>query len=165
MTILLAYASAHGSTKEVAEVVADELRAAALEVEVRPAAEPDSVLEHDAVLLGSALYMGRLHGDARRFLGRHRRALAQRPFAVFALGPKSLDAADVESAHRQLAYALRRYPDLEPVATAIFGGVVDPAKLRFPLDRLPASDARDWDAIAEWARALPARLAGAPVAA
>jgi hypothetical protein len=33
----------------------------------------------------------------------------------------------------------------------VFGGVVDPTKLRFPLSRMPASDARDWDAIDGWA--------------
>jgi hypothetical protein len=45
---------------------------------------------------------------------------------------------------------------------AIFGGVVDPAKLRFPFSRLPASDARDWDAIhgfAEHAGSLFTRAA------
>jgi hypothetical protein len=38
-----------------------------------------------------------------------------------------------------------------PDAVAIFGGVVDPARFRFPLNRMPASDARDWSAIVAWA--------------
>ena len=35
---------------------------------------------------------------------------------------------------------------------------VDPAKLRFPLNRMAASDERDWDGIRAWARSLPAEL-------
>src|SRR5207248_7073318 len=49
-------------------------------------------------------------------------------------------------------------PEVEPRSVAVFGGVVDPAKLRFPLSRLPASEARDWDAIDEWADQVPAAL-------
>jgi hypothetical protein len=33
---------------------------------------------------------------------------------------------------------------------AVFGGAIDPARLRFPFNRMPASDARDWDAIRTW---------------
>lgn len=45
---------------------------------------------------------------------------------------------------------LRAIPDLTPVSVTIFGGVVDPARLRFPFSRMPATDARDWDAIGDW---------------
>jgi hypothetical protein len=38
----------------------------------------------------------------------------------------------------------------------IFGGAVDPAKLRWPFNRMPASDARDWQAIDAWADAVAA---------
>jgi menaquinone-dependent protoporphyrinogen oxidase len=51
----------------------------------------------------------------------------------------------------QLDKALQKTPAVEPRAIAVFGGVIDPAKLRFPLNRMPASDARDWDAIEAWA--------------
>ena len=36
-------------------------------------------------------------------------------------------------------------------SVAVFGGVVDPNEAPVPLSRMPASDARDWDAIDEWA--------------
>jgi hypothetical protein len=42
-------------------------------------------------------------------------------------------------------------PAVEPAPIAIFGGVVDPSKLRFPFKHMPASDARDWQAIAGFA--------------
>lgn len=153
--ILVAYASRHGSTRETAEVVAEELRVQGLEVEVAAAGDAGSIEGYDAVVLGGALYTGRLHGDARAFLRRHG---AARPLAVFAMGPKTLAAEEVAQSRAQLEKALG---GLESVSVAIFGGVVDPAKLRFPFSRMPASDARDWDAIRAWARDLAGRLAAA----
>jgi menaquinone-dependent protoporphyrinogen oxidase len=154
--ILVAHASRHGSTRETAEAVAGELRTLGLDVEVAAAAEVRSVEAYDAVVLGGALYTGRLHKDARAFLRRHG---AERPLAVFAMGPKTLAADEVAASRAQLDKALA---GLEPVSAAIFGGVVDPAKLRFPFSRMPASDARDWDAVRAWARDLAEQL---PVAA
>ena len=95
--------------------------------------------------------MGRLHGDARRFLRRHRRRLAELPLAVFAMGPLTLHEDDVDGAHAQLEAGLRKVPEVQPMLDGIFGGVVNPARLRFPLNRMKASDARDWTAIDEWA--------------
>jgi menaquinone-dependent protoporphyrinogen oxidase len=156
--VLVAYASKSGSTREVAETVAAALRQPA-DVDLRPVAEVDTVAPYDAVVLGTALYMGRLHPDARRFLRRHRDMLAATHVAVFAMGPKSLDDEDVAGARLQLERGLARFSEIKPVSTAIFGGVIDPAKLRFPLNRLAASDARDWDAIRAWAADLASSLA------
>ena len=41
---------------------------------------------------------------------------------------------------------------------AIFGGVVDPAKLHFPFSHMDATDARDWDAIHTWADEVTERF-------
>jgi len=157
-SVLVAYATKHESTHEVAETVAAELAARGLRVETRPAAEISALEGYDAVVLGTALYMGRPHRDARHFLERHRGALAALPVAIFAMGPKSLSEEDVAGARGQLDQALGKVPDVRPVATAIFGGVVDPAKLRFPFSRMPATDARDWDAIRAWAGARAGEL-------
>ena len=40
--------------------------------------------------------------------------------------------------------------------------MIDPAKLRFPFNRMAASDARDWEAIAGWADEV-ASLVAVPV--
>jgi len=156
--ILVAYATKHGSTREVAEAVAETLREHVLDVELQAASEVDDVDRFDAVVFGGSLYFGRWHADAVRFLRRHRRALEGLPNAVFALGPLTLEDRDVQGAEKQLAHALRKVPEVEPISIAVFGGVVDPAKLRFPFSRMPASDARDWDAVRDWARALADQL-------
>jgi menaquinone-dependent protoporphyrinogen oxidase len=154
MGILVAYATKYGSTREVAERVADVLRTEGLEAELRAAADVQDVDAYDGVVLGAGLYMGRLHADARRFLKRHRQAFVARPPAIFAMGPKTLSEEDVAGSRKQLDAALAKLGGLEPVATAIFGGVIRPEEFRFPLNRMEPSDARDWDAIEGWAREL-----------
>lgn len=157
--ILVAYGTKRGSTREVAEAVAAALREEGLEVEVRAAAETRAVERYDAVVLGGALYIGRWHRDARRFLARHRSALAELPVAVFAMGPRTLAEKDVAESRAQLDRALAEVPEVQPVAVAVFGGVIDPATQHFPLNRMPAIDVRDWDAIRAWAQELAGSLA------
>jgi menaquinone-dependent protoporphyrinogen IX oxidase len=57
-----------------------------------------------------------------------------------------------------LAYATRHGSTRE-VAVAIVGGVVDRDALRLPFNRMPASDARDWQAIHTWAADIGPGLA------
>lgn len=156
MTLLVAYGSKHGSTQEVAEAVAERLRGGGREVDLRRAADVDDLTPYGGVVLGGSLYVGRWHEDARRFLSRYREELSALPLAVFALGPKTAEQKDLADARTQLDKALSKTPELEPHSVAVFGGVIDPSKLRFPLNRLPASDARDWDAIDAWVEELSA---------
>ena len=156
--VLVAFASRHGSTEEVAHAIASVLRERGFVVDLRSATSVHGVAGYDAVVIGGALYTARWHREARRLLHRERAALARMPVAVFAMGPRTLDDDEVEHSRRELGVALDEVPDVVPVSVAIFGGVVDPAKLHFPLNRMPAVDARDWDAIRAWAGALPARL-------
>ena len=102
--------------------------------------------------------MTRLHREARRFLHRHHDELVHVPFAVFAMGPLSSDEAEKEKVRPQLERGLGRYPDLAPVATEIFGGVIDPEKMPFPYNRMPAGDHRDWDEIRLFAVSLPVQV-------
>jgi menaquinone-dependent protoporphyrinogen oxidase len=149
--VLVAYATKHGSTAEVAGDIAEELRARGLEVEVAAARDVDDLDGYSGVVVGGAIYMGRWHHDARRFLGRNRRALADVPVAVFGMGPLTTSDDDVEQARRQLDRALAGLHGLRPAKVAIFGGVVEPSKLRFPFNRMEATDARDAEAIRAWA--------------
>jgi menaquinone-dependent protoporphyrinogen oxidase len=156
--VLVAYATKHGSTREVAETIATTLQEHGERVDLHAAADCHDLSEYRAVVLGGALYMGRWHPDARAFLRRHAVALETRPIAIFAMGPQKMDERSVRGARRQLDNALRRSRDLDPLTVTIFGGVIDPAKLRFPFNRMKASDARDWDAIRSWAQELASSL-------
>ena len=149
--ILVAHATKKGSTREVAEAIAVTLAEQGRGVDVRAADEVRNLDAYTGVVLGGALYTGRWHGDARDFLKRHWSALESMALAVYAMGPKTLDKADVAGSRAQLDAALAKTPNVTPTLIAIFGGVVDPQNLRFPFNRLPASDARDWKAIRQFA--------------
>ncbi|HTZ04418.1 MAG TPA: flavodoxin domain-containing protein [Gaiellaceae bacterium] len=151
--ILVAYATKHGSTREVAERIG-ELTGG----DVRSARAVDSLERYGAVVLGGALYMSRWHKDAHRFLKRFESELGERPLAVFALGPIGQEPVDATQARGQLDKALADHPAVRPVAVEIFGGRIDPTQLRFPFSRLEAADSRDWDAIERWAAELPQLL-------
>src|SRR5262249_4603624 len=97
-SILVVYASTHGPTRQVAETVAKRLEAHGLRVELSPAADVRDITEYDAVVVGAALYTGRMVADARRFLRRNHAQLAERPFAVFAMGPLTTSDHDVAGA-------------------------------------------------------------------
>jgi menaquinone-dependent protoporphyrinogen oxidase len=145
--VLVAYATRHGSTREVAAAIAARLRVDGIEAELRPAHEVTDVQPYRGVIVGGALYTGRWHKAAVALLRRHCEALASRPLAVFALGPRTLEPADLAASRQQLLSSLAKVPELEPYAAAVFGGVIDPKTFHFPLNRIHASDARDWDAI------------------
>ena len=148
--MLVAYGSKHGSTERVAEAITENLKHAGRDVELRCAADVEGLTRYDGVVLGGSLYFGRWHRDAVRFLSKHRRELSELPVTVFALGPQSAEPQDVAKSRAQLDKALKKVPEVEPRSIAVFGGVIDPAKLRFPLNRISASDARDWNAIEAW---------------
>jgi menaquinone-dependent protoporphyrinogen oxidase len=158
-TVLVAYATKNGSTREVAEMIGQTLEEQGFAVDVASAAQVDSLAGYDAVVVGGSIYIGRWHRDALALLEREQSALEELPLAVFALGPKTAEEHDLADSRAQLERNLEKLPGVHPCAIAVFGGVVDPAKLHFPLNRLPASDARIWDVIRAWARALEAPFA------
>lgn len=153
MRILVVYATRHGSTGEVAGTVARAMGERHATVELRAAGEMrGSLAGYDLVVLGGALYSGRWHRDAHRFLKRHRRELAGTPVAVFAMGPRADVAEAWQRSREQLDRALARRAWLNPVSVQIFGGV-DPA----PRRTRPRRDLRDVDAIQAWGAQLLAQ--------
>ena len=79
---LLVYATKHGSTREIADAVAAELRVAFGDVDVREAASAPPPDGYDAVVVGGPMIMG-WHRDAERYVKRNREQLASVPFALF----------------------------------------------------------------------------------
>jgi menaquinone-dependent protoporphyrinogen oxidase len=157
-SVLVAYASKHGTTREVAEFVAHALERHGLTVELEEAGRVETVAHYHAVVVGGGLYMGKWHKDARRLLKRHRAELAGVSLAVFGMGPDSLESSKVVESRNQLDRSLAATPELEPVAVAVFGGALTPETWRFPFSKLPAFDARDWDAIEDWTEEVAARI-------
>ena len=85
--VLVAYGTKHGATAEIAQVIADTLRAAGLQVDVQRArrVRVHSLEPYRAVVLGSAVYSGRWRRDAVRLLRRPQ--LKAREVWLFSSGP------------------------------------------------------------------------------
>jgi menaquinone-dependent protoporphyrinogen oxidase len=93
-TVLVTFASKHGSTAEIADAVAETLCECDLQVDCVEACDVESLDGYDAVVLGSAVYMRRWRREARKFLHRFASELEQRPFWVFSSGPVGDPAKD-----------------------------------------------------------------------
>jgi len=161
--VLVAYATKYGSTEETARMVGAVLGAEGFEVEVWPVNNLPVWKPYTAVVLAAALYMGRLHKDARKFLTDRREELSRLSVALIVPGPVGTDPKDWDSAQKQLDKELAKLPWLHPVAQKIAGGKWDPAKsgrlIRWMmLRKVPAADARDWNAIRRWAHELAGKI-------
>jgi len=145
-TVLVVFATRNGSTRQVAEDVAETLRDEGVRVDCLPARDVRGPLRaFDLVVLGAPLYNGRWHREARRFLKYHRDQLP--PLAVFAVGPRTEDGLSWHRSRLQLDRALSRFRGLTPTTVAVFGGVDPPG-------RRHRRDLRDWTAIRTWAQRL-----------
>jgi menaquinone-dependent protoporphyrinogen oxidase len=159
--VLVAHSGRHGGTRQIAEVIAAELRESGLTADVRDAADVATVDEYAAVIVGSALYYHRWRPDAVRLLEHHARALAERPVWLFHSGPCGPGAATHQVCLPANVALLAARIDAERTAT--FGGRLDPATVRGLIPRLMASgqragDFRDWDRIRAWARDVGRRV-------
>jgi menaquinone-dependent protoporphyrinogen oxidase len=146
--ILVVYGTRNGSTGEVAAAIAATLQQSGHTVSIAAASRMrDPVGGFDLVVIGGALYSGRWHPGAHRFLRKHKRELTGCDVAVFGMGPRRDVSEAWETSRAQLERALAKRPWLRPVAVTVFGGV-DPPKKR------ERRDIRDWQAITQWARHL-----------
>jgi menaquinone-dependent protoporphyrinogen oxidase len=159
-SILIAYATRSGSTREVAEAMAAALRSEGRPVDCQTLRSTRTVAGYRMVVLGAPLYMFKWHKDAFAFLSRHRQALEKLPVAAFALGPFHDEQKEWQEIRSQFDRELAKLPWFAPAARAVFGGKFDPATLRFPMNlipalkKMPASDIRNWEEIRTWALGL-----------
>jgi menaquinone-dependent protoporphyrinogen oxidase len=169
--VLVAYASRHGSTAEIAEAITFELRRSGFAVDCLGVDAVHDASGYAAIVLGSAVYIGRWRREARHFLHDQESVLARVPFWIFSTGPigEPHGSADPwDEPRRVLAQAQK----LGVRGHFAFGGRVpqhpDTWVERAMLRNTPAqfADRRDWDEtrarareIAEALEALEARVA------
>lgn len=161
--ILVAYVSKRGSTQEVAAYVANILREQGADVTIMPAKEVSTVAGYDAVVLGTAIRIGSMLGDAVKFVEKHQGALRQVPVAYFTCGVMIMNKDEEQQA--QVAGYLDPVRDLvPPVADANFAGkLARPTlnlieKLLTNVVKPPEGDHRDWDTIRNWSEQVAAKL-------
>jgi menaquinone-dependent protoporphyrinogen oxidase len=163
--VLVAFATKYGATAEIAEKIGQVFRGAGLETDVLPADRVDDLALYKAVVLGSAVYIGKWRKEALKFLQANEKLLAERPVWLFSSGPTG-EGNPVELLNGW------RYPEslqpivdhIQPRDIAVFHGAVLTDKMNFIEKfmiknvKTPIGDFRDWQAITAWAKKIADEL-------
>ena len=184
--VLVVYASRHGATRGIAQRIGDVLRSEGLEVDVAPADHAAGVGTADAVVVGSAVYMGSWLKEGIDFIKRNEVLLADLPLWLFSSGPLPGSSREKGPSVDPLTDALgpeegpgsggrKKIAEITaatyPKDHRVFLGAFDPddppkvtserlvRMLPAVKNALPAGDYRDWDAIEVWAHEIAATLA------
>ncbi len=161
MKALVVYGSKLGGTEGLADMIGQALTDLQWQVTVRPAAEKTSdVGEYDAVVVGGALYAGRWHKDARRFVQRESDALRATQVWLFSSGPLG-DGADSAGTLAPVPQVARLMAEVGARGHATFGGRLSPDVRGFPASSMAKKMSGDWrdeEQVRSWAKEITAEL-------
>ncbi|MFM9373181.1 flavodoxin domain-containing protein [Streptomyces sp. Da 82-17] len=167
MTVLVAYASAYGSTRSIARRLASRLAEDGVRAEARDVESVHDLEAYEAYVVGSAVHGQAWLEPARRFVDSNLGVLKRRPVWVFSVGmPGALRGPWKRLAPKEapkLAESLP--PAVEFHDHRLFSGVVArpqlprAARLLFRLMGGRFGDFRDWAAVDAWADEIAHELA------
>lgn len=161
MRVLVVVASRHGATAEIADEIGSTLRESKIASDVLGVRELESLEGYDAVVLGSAVYMGRWLDRAARFARAHADELSRRPTWLFSSGPVGDPPKPAESAPAGIEQLISATGARDH---RVFAGRIDRSRLSLPERAVMRAvggtegDFRDWDEIRVWARGIAAAL-------
>lgn len=160
--VLVGYASAHGSTAEIAQFIGRILEEHHIEVTVASVTAISSVKDYDAVVLGSAVHAGMWLTPMSLFLDRFEDDIAGKPVFYFMTCIRVLEPDGREHALGNYVH----HETLDKLAVreiAVFAGKLNwdnidlkerwTLSLRYDGQATPgarSSDFRDWNAIRDW---------------
>ena len=154
MRVLIATASKHAGTAEIAARIGRVIGEHGHDVRVEEATEVHSVDDVDAVLLGSGVYVGHWLPAAVQLVERLETGLRARPVWLFSSGPSG-DPPKPDPAHSVDVSDLMVRTGAR--AHQVFSGRLDRHQLGFgeklvlTAVRAADGDFRDWDQIESWA--------------
>lgn len=174
MTVLVAYATAHGSTREIAERIGSRLRERGCDAVVLGAEATGPVGEYEAVVLGSAIHNGRWLPEAEAFVEQHAVALRTRPVWLFSVATVGASSSALGRPATWLARRAGRTPSGLPAVLdecgarghRAFAGVIareDWGRVGDIFLRLTGGrygDHRDWQDIERWADGVASAVEG-----
>ncbi len=159
--ILVAYGTVAGSTKEVAEAVAEVLNAGKYEAITAPVEEIESLEGYDGLVLGTSVRAFHLLPKTTRFLRKFKKQIVKMPYAIFLVC--LVMSEDTEERRQTAMRFVKPMTKVKPpLSIGLFGGVMDPSKLtgyaRGMFKKSPYADNRNWDTIKSWASELATLL-------
>jgi menaquinone-dependent protoporphyrinogen oxidase len=158
--VLVAYASKYGSTGGVADAIGKELCSREVAADVLLVKNVRNISSYQAVVIGSAIYMGKWMSEAVDFIKENRDVLRQVPVAYFLVCMNLAQPTEKKRAE-VLSYTdpiLKAVPEIKPVGIGAFAGALDYNNLSWIYKKIlksketPEGDFRDWSAIRAWAR-------------
>jgi menaquinone-dependent protoporphyrinogen oxidase len=162
--VLVAYASKCGATGEIAAHIADNLCTTGFTVDLARAREVRSVDQYSHIVLGSAVYMGKVLNESLDFAEKFHTAASEKQIAVFdvCLTMKENTPENVQAALGYLD-GFRKF--FTPSLVGTFAGRIDLDTLPFLYRQFAQADSegilaegdyRDWAAIDGWATQITA---------
>ena len=172
MTTLVAYASRHGTTAEIATRIARNLADAGAAVELRHVDQVESLDGYETVVFGAPVYDQCWPPEANRFAAQYRETLSERPLWLFSVGSFG-DTKPVIGplTHKEPREIAEIRADLRPREYRVFQGVIQKnqwpfwSRLFFRALGGHFGDHRDWPAIDAWAEQIASALADLPAPA
>jgi menaquinone-dependent protoporphyrinogen oxidase len=178
MKALIVYGTRGGATKEIADEIGKTLggQGYAVTVEDAKRSRGIDVGAFDLVVVGSSVIMTFWKRQAMAFLKRNAKVLAGKKVALFSSGTAGGDPAQSDYARQSIAKVAAKFPGIQPLSLAYFGGYLDfndPHRIdRFfgavkkdlekkGVDTGKPYDRRDRAAIRAWASDLAAKAAPA----
>ncbi|HNR66892.1 MAG TPA: flavodoxin domain-containing protein [bacterium] len=173
MKVLMAYSSGFGTTKEIAEKLADILaEPEKIKVEILPIDQIGDLKEFDAIVVGTSVRADRPTANVRDFFTIHHRELIDKKVALFVVCLSANCREGREKVkHEAIQQIIEKYPDIQPLSIEAFGGRIDFDRLNPVMQSLMKKvllksglpdqgsiDTRDWAFIAQWGEALKAKL-------
>jgi menaquinone-dependent protoporphyrinogen oxidase len=153
MTILVAYASKHGSTQGIAE----QLRQLGKEAEARPVEKVSDPGTYEAFVIGSAIYYGSWMKETTEWVHHNQAVLAGHPVWLFSVGPLGTEVKNAEQQPKEMTDFQQA---IRPRDQRVFFGALDHSHLSFAervmvkAVRAPEGDFRDWQVIEAWAASI-----------
>jgi menaquinone-dependent protoporphyrinogen oxidase len=161
VTILIAYASKYGATKEIAERIAQVLGREGMAVEVKEAESVSSLQSYAAVIMGSSVYFSNWLPEASELLESFQEKLATKPLWLFSSGLAVIGEPKDWLFPETLQPLVKK---IKPKDIVLFGGKVDAEQLTLddwlinPSLRVEAGDYRNWAEIEAWAQRIAHHL-------
>lgn len=170
MNVLVAYASHHGSTAEVAEFISRALEERGLKVTFASVDSVRIVSPYDVIILGTAIHAGTWLPEMTDFVMRFQDVLAERPIYLWMSCIRVLEPHGYQ--HVLEYYMVNDLLDkLNIRDTAVFAGKLDLQTVdwnerwtlaaRYDGDTWPSSfdgDFRDWEKIRLWSEKIAASI-------
>lgn len=83
--VLVSYLTHSGTTRDVAEAIAEEITKTGITAEVLELSQVTNTADYEAVILGAPMIVG-WHRDALNYLSKHKAELSGKPLALFLTG-------------------------------------------------------------------------------